>query len=99
MKVGCRLSAVSHQLSAVGRDVIYRVLFISWNHLFLAERVRDWSGILCERERERDSGNGIGIWGRERVLIPSLLPDLVPSLASKDIAESPTALPERPDKV
>ena len=50
--------------------------------------VRDWSGILCERERERCSGTRFfwtGFGKRDE------------NEASKDIAESPTAKPERPD--
>ena len=58
--------------------------------------VRDWSGILCERFRERGSGTGT------RSLSLSKCRGLGKrdgNGASKDIAESPTALPERPDKV
>ena len=51
--------------------------------MFAALRVRDWSGILCERNGKWDSGTGIWDWwtgfGSEEK-----------TEASKDIAESPT---------
>ena len=68
------------------------------------ESVRDWSGILCEPcgdgngnwERGTGTGNGNGNgdgngnWGRE-----TGIRERGGDVASKDIAESPTAKPER----
>jgi hypothetical protein len=53
------------------------------NVIYITQSVRDWSGILCEREREQGSGTGTrffwtGFWERDG------------NMASKDIAESPT---------
>ena len=60
----------------------------------VAIRVRDWSGILCERcagSRGRGAGSGgQGARTGSRIL------ERGGNSASKDIAESPTALPERP---
>ena len=61
--IGCWLSAVSF-IKLWGRD-FSRPFLISWNLLFLAERVRDWSGILCERERDLGTGNGEWDWGTD----------------------------------
>ena len=73
------------------------------------QSVRDWSGILCERERERDWGTGMGMGMKfgdgdvARSLSLSKCRGLIfgkrdGNGASKDIAESPTALPERPKR-
>ena len=71
-------------------------LFLARSSLLVAPSVRDWSGILCERF-------GNGFWERERGHRACRSAEdsfwvRVGNEASKDIAESPTALPERPNR-
>ena len=60
------------------------------NDSFFTRCVRDCSGILCER-----FGNEIRERGRE---LGRDLKERDGNIASKDTAESPTALPERPER-
>ena len=59
--------------------------------LLAAQCVRDWSGILCGAEREMGFGNGDWEMGFGNGNLGAGRNE-----ASKDIAESPTASPERP---
>ena len=46
------------------REGIVTLIDLTICSMFVALRVRDCSGILCERNGERDSGTGNGILGR-----------------------------------
>ena len=60
--------------------------------------VRDWSGILCERISGMSFGDGNEV--TEPVEVPrSYFGERDGNIASKDIAESPTASPERPNSI
>ena len=69
---------------------LWAVLPKASGSLLEARCVRDWSGILCERNGKWDSGTVIWDWGTG-------IFERGENEASKDIAESP-ARSERPDK-